>query len=64
MKLFTTYATLLVAVLSAVGLAEILFDPLPLRLYTGDSCELHWTTDRDYVSMHEVQRSIRHSGWH
>jgi hypothetical protein len=51
MKLFSMHAAFVVASFSTIGLAEILFDPLPLRLYTGDSCELHWTTDRDYVSM-------------
>lgn len=64
MKHFSFYATLLVANFSAIGLAEILFDPLPLRLYTGDSCELHWTTDRNYVSMHDVQKRIRDPGQH
>ena len=59
MKHFSFYAAFLIATFSAIGLAEILFDPLPLRLYTGDSCGLHWTTDRDYVSMNDVQRSIR-----
>jgi hypothetical protein len=49
MKLSSLHA-LLFASLSAIGLAEISFDPLPLRLYTGDSCELHWSTDTDYVS--------------
>jgi hypothetical protein len=54
MKLTSFYASLLLANLSAIALAEILFDPLPLRLYTGDSCELHWSTDTDYVSMTQV----------
>lgn len=56
MKFSSVYASLLVASLSAVSLAEISFDPLPLRLYAGDSCELRWTADRDYVSMTEVPR--------
>jgi hypothetical protein len=56
MKLFSFHAALLVASLSAIGLAEISFDPLPLRLYTGDSCELHWTSDREHVSMPDAQR--------
>jgi len=50
MQFLSFYVTLLVASLSAIGLAGILFDPLPLRLYTGDPHELYWTTDRDYVS--------------
>lgn len=54
MKLLSFYATLLVPSFSAIGFAEILLDALPLRLYTGDACELHWTADRDYVSMHDV----------
>lgn len=58
MKLLSFYATLLVTSFSAIGLAEILLEPLPLRLYSGDACELHWATDRDYVSMHDVQGSI------
>jgi hypothetical protein len=64
MKLSTTYTALLAASFSAIGLAEILLEPVPLRLYTGDSCELHWTADRDYVSMHDVQRSIRRVDQH
>ena len=58
MKLFSFYATLLVTSFSAIGLAEILLDALPLRLYTGESCELRWVTDRDYVSMHDAQGTI------
>ncbi|GAB7336019.1 hypothetical protein MBLNU13_g08841t1 [Cladosporium sp. NU13] len=49
MKLHFFYATLLVTSFSAIGLADISLDALPLRLYTGDSCELHWRTDRDYT---------------
>jgi hypothetical protein len=64
MKLSSTYTALLAASFSAIGLAEILLEPLPLRLYTGDSCELHWTSDRDYVSTHEDQKSIRRPGQH
>jgi hypothetical protein len=60
MKLFTVYSSLLLASLSAIGLAEISFDPLPLRLYTGDSCELHWSTDTDYVSTPQVL--VLHTG--
>ena len=58
MKLLSFYATLLATSFSAIGQAEILLDALPLRLYTGDSCELHWTTDVDYVSMHDAQKII------
>lgn len=54
MKFTSVYASLLLAGLSAIGLADISFDPLPLRLYAGDSCELHWTSDRDYVSMPQI----------
>jgi hypothetical protein len=54
MKLTSVYASLLLASFSAIGLAEILFDPLPLRLYSGDTCELHWSTDTDYVSTPQV----------
>ena len=58
MKLTSFCTSLLVAKFSAIGLAEILLDPLPLRLYTGDSCELQWTTDRDYVSISSVYKFI------
>lgn len=64
MKHFSFHAALLVATFSAIGLAEILLDPVALRLYTGDSCELHWTADRDYVSKEGVLGSIRHPSWH
>ena len=64
MKLLSFYAALLATSFSAIGQAEILLDALPLRLYTGDSCELHWTTDVDYVSMHDVPRSIRRPDRH
>jgi hypothetical protein len=59
MKLSTTYTALLAASFSAIGLAEILLEPVPLRLYTGESCELRWTTDRYYVSIHVLQKGIR-----
>lgn len=58
MKLPSFYAALLVTGFSAIGSAEILLDALPLRLYTGDACKLHWMTDRDYVSMHDAQGTI------
>ena len=64
MKFFSLSAALLVTGFSAIGLAEVLLEPLPLRLYTGDSCELRWTIDRDYVSTHDVQKSIRRPDQH
>jgi hypothetical protein len=50
MKLTLLNGSLLIAGLSAIGLASILLEPMPSRIYTGDIHELSWTTDRDYVS--------------
>jgi hypothetical protein len=42
--------SLLLASLSAIGLASISLEPMPSPLHAGDTHELSWTTDRDYVS--------------
>jgi hypothetical protein len=50
MKLTFLNGSLLIAGLSAIGLASVSLEPMPSRIYTGNVHELSWTTDRDYVS--------------
>lgn len=50
MKLTTLNGFMLIAGLSAIGLASVLLEPMPSKLYAGDTHILSWTTDRDYVS--------------
>lgn len=50
MNLTILSGSMLIADLSAIGLASISLEPMPLQLYAGDVHELSWTTDRDYVS--------------
>lgn len=50
MKLMILNGSMLIAGLSAIGLASISLEPVPLQLYAGDVHELSWTTDQDYVS--------------
>jgi hypothetical protein len=42
--------SLLIAGLSAIGLASMSLEAMPSPLHAGDTHELSWTTDRDYVS--------------
>jgi hypothetical protein len=53
MKLTILNGSLLIAGLSAIGLASISLEPMPSRIYTGDTHELSWTIDREYVSITE-----------
>jgi hypothetical protein len=58
MKLTLLNGSLLIAGLSAIGLASISLEPMPSRIYTGDIRELSWTTDRDYVSNRGARRLV------
>jgi len=58
MKLTILKCSLLIAGLSAIGLASISLEPMPSRIYTGDIHELSWTTDRDYVSNSGTHSSV------
>jgi len=54
MKLTLLNGFMLIAGLSAIGLASVSLDPMPSKLYAGDAHKLSWTTDRDYVGYHRA----------
>jgi hypothetical protein len=58
MKLTLLNCSLLIAGLSAIGLASISLEPMPSPLHAGDTHELFWTTDRDYVSNCEARSLV------
>ena len=49
MKLSALYSCLAFAVLSSVTDALVLVDPLPSVVQVGETHEITWFTDRDYV---------------
>lgn len=56
MKVFALYSYLLVSIFSAPGYAMVWLDSLPSMVHVGETFEVGWSNDRDYVSHCSAQR--------
>lgn len=62
MRLSAVYNSVVIASFASNALAKIWFDPVASKLSPGDSLQLKWTTDHDYVRKQPSSKSsMKHS---
>lgn len=62
MKLYAFCSVLLATTFSALSVAKVLLEPLPLTIHAGDIHEISWSTDQSYVSIyaaHSLMSSLK-----